>query len=298
MRYPRILSIAAIPLLAALATSQTSTQGQQGGTTQQQGQGLTKQGVTNQGVTKQGVTNQGVNAENVNKQSVTNQGVNKENVNNQSVNKENVTNQAVTKQGVATPTQVPQQPAYPPNLYGNEGIVKLLGLNANQSNRLDLITKQTQERYLKEYNALSSLNENERFIRQQELNNRYMSDWYKAAADIYDQRQLARYRQLMYQNAGFSAFYDPEVQARLNLTEAQRNDLRKTVEWSSQQMRNIEKTAAINRQQAQQDFDAYRRDYQDRFNTFLTPDQRRAWTELTGEPYSFTLEFPKTRHQP
>ena len=79
--------------------------------------------------------------------------------------------------------------------------------------------------------------------------------------------------------------------AALNLTEDQRRRLREDIEWNAVQTRNFNDQAQTDRQKAQQLYRDYRKAYDERFNKFLTPDQQKAWREMTGEPFEFQPSF-------
>jgi len=182
-------------------------------------------------------------------------------------------------------------PGSPTPIYQMNDVAKSLNLTPEQVNRLNTQTADIQKRYADDFNKLNSLSGAERAQQQNDLNRRYNADWMKSARDILNENQISRYQQLQYQYGGFGTFNDPDVQKRLNLTDEQRNNLRQLNDWSSQQMQDINRLGATDAQKATQLHGDYQRQYQERFNKFLTPEQQRTWQQMTGEPYRFQPSF-------
>lgn len=185
------------------------------------------------------------------------------------------------------PTTVP----YPDPLYRMTDVGKSLNLTPDQVTRLNTVTDQTQSRYRADYAKLATMAEAERAAAARDLNRRYSADWSKSAADIFNDTQRARYQQFNYQYGGFNSLYDPDVQRRLNLTAEQVKNLQDQAAWSNQQWNNIYTTGAADPTKGTQMYRDYWTARQERFNKFLTPDQQRAWREMTGDPYTFQPNF-------
>jgi len=175
-----------------------------------------------------------------------------------------------------------------------QDVGKSLDINANQSRQLNQLTEQIQGRYRDEYGRLNGLSDTDRAIRQQELNQRYYTDWLAGTKDIFTPQQRDRYQQLYYQYGGFNTINDPAVQKRLNITEQQRRNLRDAINWSNSQYAEIQRLNATNPQQAAERYREYQKQNLERLNNFLTPEQQRAWKELVGDPYNFQPQFAPT----
>lgn len=197
----------------------------------------------------------------------------------------------------------PEQPAqpvyrpspYPTAIYRMNDVSKALNLSLEQITRLNDLTDRTQEHYREKYSDLDTIKEADRWARRQELNQLYANDWAKGARDILNKEQWNRYQQLNYQYGGFNALYDPDVQKRLNLTPEQIKNLRASADWSIQQYDDIMRLGATDRDKAMEWYRDYQKVYDERFNKFLTPEQQKAWRELTGERYNFKPMFTPAR---
>jgi len=107
-------------------------------------------------------------------------------------------------------------------------------------------------------------------------------------------QQMSRYRQLDLQNRGFNAFMDSDVQKRLNLTPEQMRGIRDATEWSQQQMQDINRAGARDRDEGSRMYQTYQREFQQRLNKILNQDQQKTWRGMTGEPYQFRPSFGTT----
>jgi len=180
---------------------------------------------------------------------------------------------------------------FPSPLYQMNDVSKSLNITQDQLTKLNKLTEDTQARYRDDFSKLDSLKDADRFTRMQELNRQYYTDWNKGAQEIFNDTQRSRYQQYSYQYGGFNTLYDPEVQKRLNLTTDQVQNLRSHWDWSNQQIQDINRLGATDATKGTQAYRQYWTARQDRFNKFLTPDQQKAWRELTGEPYTFQPNF-------
>lgn len=186
---------------------------------------------------------------------------------------------------------LPQTPVFPKPVYQLDGVNRNLNLTQQQIDRLNDINNRVQTSFRDRFDKVSTVAENERAARLQELNRQYQTEWMNGAREVFNENQLNRYRQLNYQYGGYQTFSDPDVQKRLNLTEDQQRRLREEIEWNAVQTRKFNEQAQTDREKAQQFYRDYRKQYDERFNKFLTPEQQKAWRELAGEPYEFQPAF-------
>lgn len=196
---------------------------------------------------------------------------------------------AVAQPNPASPVPVPNP--YPTPLYRTGDVARTLNLNQNQINRLNSLTEQTQAQYRSDYTKAAGLAEADRMVRMAELNRQYSAAWGKGAADVFNDTQAARYRQLNYQYGGFHALYDPDVQKRLNLTPDQVRNLREQADWSNRQWQEVNRAGVADVNRSTQLYKDYWNQRQERFNRYLTPEQQRAWATMVGDPYTFPPNF-------
>jgi Spy/CpxP family protein refolding chaperone len=179
------------------------------------------------------------------------------------------------------------QSSFPSPLYRQDDVARSLNLTADQLSRLNRATDDLQSRYRSDFDRLGSLSDRERAARSADLMRRYGTDWSKATSDIFNDQQRSRYGQLDLQYRGIGAFSDPELQRRMNLTDQQIAQMRDLDTWSLERMREFPERMRTSQDRGAQAWSDYRRQGQERLNKILTPEQQRAWSQITGEPYNF-----------
>ena len=189
---------------------------------------------------------------------------------------------------IAPPTTSP----FPTPLFQQAEVARSLGLSDRQTADLSRVTQTLQTRFASDFQGITRLPAAEQVARRRELERQFQQDFLTGARDIFDARQLSRYQQLQFQFGGFSTLADPVVQRQLGLTNAQVRDLQASIDWSTGQLRDINSVSATDRERAVRQYGDFQRGFQDRFNRFLTPDQRRTWTTLVGDPFAFQPYFP------
>lgn len=215
------------------------------------------------------------------------------------------TQPATPQQNQAQPEkqlQVPQlndpQNAFPPPLYRMNDVAQSLNMTPAQINQLNEMTTQTQGRFADQLGKIQNLPADQRAAQIQMLNQQYAGMWNTSASGIFNQQQWNRYQQLQLQYGGFNSLMQPELQAKLNLSDPQRTALRQNADWSVQQMAEIQKLAATDQARAMESYRDYQKSFQNRFNAFLSAEQQKAWQDLTGQPYSFQPGFAPQQPQP
>ena len=115
--------------------------------------------------------------------------------------------------------------------------------------------------------------------------------YYDNTAKVFVQPELRnRYNQLNLQYQGYAAFRDPQIQARLKLTDDQRQRFdRYYTDWD-QQMNTYSTEYAKDRDRVSRDFSDSWRTTRANINETLTPEQRKTWNEMTGEAYDFQAD--------
>src|SRR5262245_50529591 len=78
---------------------------------------------------------------------------------------------------------------YPPAWYLMPRVCNSQNLTQNQITGLNKLTDQTQAKFRDDFAKLATLKDAERFNQLQNLNQRYMIDWNKAAADVFNDTQ-------------------------------------------------------------------------------------------------------------
>jgi hypothetical protein len=104
---------------------------------------------------------------------------------------------------------------------------------------------------------------------------------------ITDPQQRERYRQLHIQYQGYSAFNDPTIQHKLNLTNEQREKLTQYGQDWNRQMGTLHQSYQTDPAGATQRYNEMVQQNNQRYNTVLNQQQQATWQQMTGAPYNF-----------
>lgn len=171
--------------------------------------------------------------------------------------------------------------------FADPSVRRQLNLNDDQFNRLNRSYMDNFNRFQQAQGQLGSdANEQLRAQRMRELEGTFRQNFSSSLNDVFtDPQQRQRFQQLDLQFRGLDALSDPAIQQRLNLTPAQQQQFR---QLSTQWEQDLQKRAAdagialdFNTPQGA----AMRAQLSQRINSILTPEQRRLWTQMTGDPF-------------
>jgi len=180
--------------------------------------------------------------------------------------------------------------------FSNQGVREQLKISPEQYQKLEKSYADYYGRLRTGYTGLDKLSDKERSQKMNELTSTFNTDMMKSSADILTPEQRTRFNQLYTQYRGYDALNDPDIQRKLKMTDEQREQLRKYSTQYNEQMTAVYKDAGSNREAAMKRYDALRRQSGERINTLLNDEQRRAWRDITGEPYTFPPPFGATNN--
>ena len=179
----------------------------------------------------------------------------------------------------------------PSSLTQMSDVKDALKLDQKQDDRLSELTAEMQSRYRDDYAALKNVNEVDRLTRQRELDQKYYAEFNKAARKVMNDAQYKQYQNCFYQQQGFKAFYNADLQSKMGMTRDQVASLKQQASFSDLQMKAIQATAAKDSAKAQRDYADYMKQRDDRIQRFLNEDQKKMWRDMTGEPFAFHPSF-------
>ncbi len=125
-----------------------------------------------------------------------------------------------------------------------------------------------------------------------ELRKAESADLEKATAGVLKPEQAKRLNQIEVQAAGLAAFSKEDVQTALKLTDAQKQDVKTAVDDMQKDVQDLMKDAQGDRQKMT---DAFKKVQELRTDAMagivkgLSADQKKTWTDLTGEKFDVAL---------
>lgn len=184
-------------------------------------------------------------------------------------------------------------------LLGNEGVQKELKLDADQTSKAAELAAKTREKMGEAFASARELEGQERMKKMQELSHEINAGVKKEAAEFLKADQLTRLTQIDYQFRGAFAFNDPEVQAKLKITDDQKTAIREIEQESMESMRSLFSNIGNDeeaRKEARTKMVELQKSTKEKVEGKLTDDQKKAWKELIGAP--FEVKFaPRQRRQ-
>lgn len=210
-------------------------------------------------------------------------------------------NSAIAQQLQTNPTQIDQtNPAvgaamdtysgiYETPWFSEPSIRRQLQINEAQYDRLNQSYLTNWNRYNERMNQISNdrtLNSQQRQDRQEQLNNSFHDSFSTSVNSVLaDEAARRKYNQMYYQYRGYGAFYDPTVQERLSLNDAQRQSLRDAERRWNRRMGQYSRDYANDPDVVLKRFNESRAEYQEGVKKILTPQQQEQWRELIGTRY-------------
>jgi Spy/CpxP family protein refolding chaperone len=179
-------------------------------------------------------------------------------------------------------------------LVQNEGVQKELKLDKEQVDKVKDALQKVQAKYRDDFAKLRDLSQEEQRTKRQALTRTFNEETLKAAGDILKPDQLKRLKQIELQQAGVLAYSRPEVQKALNLTDDQKQKIQTIAEESGKEMRDL--FGGGNPAEIQEKIAELRKKTAEKVQVVLTDNQKKAWKELTGEPFQVRFNLnPRPR---
>jgi Spy/CpxP family protein refolding chaperone len=105
--------------------------------------------------------------------------------------------------------------------------------------------------------------------------------------------QQKRLKQIQRYNMGPNAFTDEEVAKELKLTDEQKEDIKKITQelgvQSKEAFTGVDFQDQEARQAAFKKIQGFRKEATEKITKMLTPDQKKAWKDVTGEPFEVQM---------
>jgi hypothetical protein len=159
-------------------------------------------------------------------------------------------------------------------------------MTPQQINQLNQVYETVRNKYKGDFDKLNNVPEKDRIARWQDYQRTIHTDFVKNMNNILSPTRVNRYRQLYYQQIGPAAFSDPEIQKKLNLSDAQIQQFRDLGEVNAKELRGIYESK-VPSQDADKRWQALMKQLNTDTGTILNENQRKQWAELLGQPYPF-----------
>jgi Spy/CpxP family protein refolding chaperone len=180
-------------------------------------------------------------------------------------------------------------------LIGNESVQKELKLDDQQISKGKEIADKAREEMRGMREKLEGLEGEELRTKRTEIMKEMNDTAIKAVGEFLKPEQISRLKQISYHARGAGAFADPEVAKKLNLTDAQKTEIKSINDESMTQMREIFQSAQDDREGAMKKSAELRKETLEKVAAKLNDEQQKTWKELVGAP--FEIKYPPRPQQ-
>jgi hypothetical protein len=175
----------------------------------------------------------------------------------------------------------------------NRGVQRELKLDEAQSEKVEKIAAEVAAKgraAAKEYQALSKT------VRRQKMHKlmtEACEEAMTAVRGIFTAEQSKRFDQIVLQQRGVMAFADPEIEAKLKLTDDQKDRVIELAGGLHAQLLELSKTASPGKMEdVHEQGLALSRKIADQIVSLLDTDQKATWNKLTGDRFDVKFESP------
>jgi hypothetical protein len=178
------------------------------------------------------------------------------------------------------------------------GVRQQLSLSNDQFTQLKKAHFQAFQRLREAVSGLDqNLSEDDRTQQMQMMEAKFDQEFGNSTDGILnDPRLRSKFDQLNRQYQGLNAFKEPAIRKQFNLTPAQYRQLNDLTNRWRQHMQSAQPGPAEDTAMRQSQRGAQRTSFMNELNTILKPEQRNAWTQLTGQAFDFQSQtfFPQS----
>jgi Spy/CpxP family protein refolding chaperone len=178
----------------------------------------------------------------------------------------------------------------------NPGVAKELKLTDEQTTQLKEAVAKIRENHKDDFAKLQDASREERREKTAELMKTISPETEKAVAGVLKPEQMKRLKQIEVQTQGIQAFLKPEVQDALKLTKEQKEkvkDLDDNVKKSMEEAFKDGRGDRTKMEEAMKKVAEARKEAFSKASGLLDDTQKKAWKDLTGEP--FEVKFERNR---
>ncbi len=175
-------------------------------------------------------------------------------------------------------------------LLSNKSVQKELKATDEQAEKLNTFAREMMEKQREEFQNLRDLSQEERREKMQELARAHTAELVKGMGGFLKPEQVKRFQEIQLQQAGAGAFSSPRVQESLKLTDDQQSKFREITDASGESMREAFQGAQSDREGAMKKIGEVRKQATEKAVAVLTDDQKKAWKDMTGEPFQVVYE--------
>lgn len=177
-------------------------------------------------------------------------------------------------------------------LLTNKSVQQELKVTDEQAEKLKGLADGIREKHKDDFSKLQDIPQADRQAKMQEIGREVNAEIHKALPDVLKADQVKRFTQIQVQAGGPNSFSQPRVQEKLTLTDDQKAKIGEINQGLQASMRDLRQSFQNDREGAMKKMTESRKEASDKIHALLTEDQKKAWKELTGDPFEVKFERP------
>ena len=172
-------------------------------------------------------------------------------------------------------------------MLGNPSVQKELKFTEEQTSKAQTALTEIREAHQEEMTALRDAEPAERMTKMAALNKAMTTEAVKALG--LNETQTKRFQQISLQTRRAQAFVDPEVVAKLKISDDQKKQIQELTQESQTKGREIFQNNQDDRAEAMKLIQALQKEVGTKVMALLSDDQTKSWKEMTGEPFEMVM---------
>lgn len=180
-------------------------------------------------------------------------------------------------------------------LLSNKGVQQEIKLTADQQKKVQALSEVLGEKMTGIREKLQDVPQEERQAKRMELMKPINDEMKKSLAEIVTPAQLARFNQIVLQQSNIQAFSDPEVVAKLKITDDQKSKIQDIAMGAMERRRELFQGFQDDREGTMKKLADLNKELMGKCAAFLSDTQKATWKDMVGEPYEVKFEPPPGR---
>jgi hypothetical protein len=171
-------------------------------------------------------------------------------------------------------------------LIGNESVQKELKMDDTQVTKAKELADKNREKMMATFAETKDLEKEERGKKIQEIMKEVNDSPVKAIGEYLKPEQIARLHQCSYQVRGAMAFADPEVAKKLNITDAQKGEIKTITDEANEAARELRQGFRDDPEGTQKKITEHNKETLAKVVAKLNDEQQKTWKEMCGPPFT------------
>jgi hypothetical protein len=172
-------------------------------------------------------------------------------------------------------------------LIGNESVQKELKLDDAQVSKAKEVAEKIREKATAFRDETKDLDQEEKKAKRTEFNKEITASTLKAVGEFLKPEQVTRLKQIDCQTRGMMAFADPDIAKKLNITDAQKDEIKTISDDANAAIRELFPEIQNDREGTMKKITEHRKEALGKIVAKLNDEQQKTWKEMLGAPFEY-----------